>query len=552
MHSARVRIPTIAASAVILMIASGISEQLRAAPSPEDRPIPCSGHAVVIPWPAAENPARAENCEATGLGDAARLRRKFIASLSASEAIAAMNEGLFTSEEYVNILVERIQGNPDLNAFVHLRPDDARHAARQADRIRNAGQATGPLHGLPIIVKDSIHVAGMPATAGTPALGDFRPDGNAPVIQSVLDAGAIILGKTNLHELSLGFTSNNAFTGTTLNPYDFDRIPGGSSGGNGAALAANFAPLALGEDTSGSVRVPAALTGTMGFRPTTGRYSRQGVAPLTASLDTLGPMARSVNDLARLDGAITNGPIHLDSVDPSGLRIGVIGGHFTAIMDPDVAGGFERVLQELEAAGVELVDVQLPSAGQASIGAALGLITFEFPVEMAAYLAEHNPSIGVDELVSRVASPSVAASLAGLQGTVDESGYRAIVEQAIPAIRQSYLARMDNMNLDAMIYPTTPVQAAPIGAATEGVQVEEERMSTFEAYARNAHFMPLVGAPVVTLPIHGAGSRPPLGGLDIAGRPGSDRGTLAIARAIARIMPRRRPPNTIRPVPFTP
>ncbi|NBD95211.1 MAG: indole acetimide hydrolase, partial [Gammaproteobacteria bacterium] len=101
-----------------------------------------------------------------------------------------------------------------------------------------------------MIVKDSVHVAGMPSTAGTPALGDFQPHDNAPVIQSLLDAGAIVLGKTNLHELSLGFTTNNAFTGATLNPHDFGRIPGGSSGGNGAALAANFAPLALGEDTT--------------------------------------------------------------------------------------------------------------------------------------------------------------------------------------------------------------------------------------------------------------------------------------------------------------
>jgi mandelamide amidase len=462
-----------------------------------------------------------------------------------------MNEDLFTSEEYVGILVDRIQGNPDINAFVHLQPDAARRAARQADRVRDAGEATGPLHGLPIIVKDSVHVAGVPSTAGTPALGDFQPDDNAPVIQSLLDAGAIVLGKTNLHELSLGFTTNNAFTGATLNPYDFGRIPGGSSGGNGAALAANFAPLALGEDTSGSVRVPAALTGTMGFRPTTGRYSRQGVAPLSTSLDTLGPMARSVEDLARLDGAIANGPIHLDPVKLSELKVGVIGGHFTAILDSAVASGFDRVLQELEAAGVELVEVELPSAGQASIGAALGLITFEFPLEMGAYLAEHAPSISVDELVARVASPSVAASLEGLQGLVDEAGYRAIVEEVVPAIRQSYMARMDGLGLDAMVYPTTPVQAAPIGAATAGVRVGESSMSTFDAYARNAHFMPLVGAPVVTLPIHGNHTRLPLGGVDVAGRPGSDRKILSIARAIARIMPRRRPPQSIRPIPFT-
>jgi mandelamide amidase len=154
------------------------------------------------------------------------------------------------------------------------------------------------LHGLPILVKDSINTADLRTTVGTPALADFQPASNAAVVQTLLDAGAILLGKTNLHELQAGYTTNNPFTGATLNPYDFTRVPGGSSGGNGAALAARFAPIALGADTAGSVRVPSALNGVAGFRPTSGRYSQAGIAPLSTALDTIGPMARNVDDLA--------------------------------------------------------------------------------------------------------------------------------------------------------------------------------------------------------------------------------------------------------------
>src|SRR4029453_3861677 len=189
-----------------------------------------------------------------------RPAREFAANLTASEALAAMDSGLLTSVDYVDALIKRILAHPEINAFIHLDTEGARAAAVEADVLRGQGLA-GPLQGLPILLKDSINTADMPTTAGTPALEGFIPESSALVAQILTDAGAIVLGKTNLHELSAGYTTNNAFTGPTRNPYDTDRIPGGSSGGNGAALAARFAPLAIGEDTAGSTRIPAALTG---------------------------------------------------------------------------------------------------------------------------------------------------------------------------------------------------------------------------------------------------------------------------------------------------
>src|SRR4029434_5472373 len=194
----------------------------------------------------------------------------------------------------------------------------------------------------------------MPTTAGTPALEGFIPASSAPVVQILTEAGAIVLGKTNLHELSAGYTTNNAFTGPTRNPYDTERVPGGSSGGNSAALAGRSAPLALGDDTTGSTRIPAALTGTTGFRPSTGRYSSAGVVPLASTLDTLGPMARNVRDLALVDAVITGDPIELETVSLQGLRIGVPWPHFHDLLDPVVEQAFLRALARLEHAGETL------------------------------------------------------------------------------------------------------------------------------------------------------------------------------------------------------
>ncbi len=174
-------------------------------------------------------------------------------------------------------------------------------AARDCDRRRLAGAKSGPLFGLPIPIKDSVNTHDYPTTAGTPALRGFRPAQDAPVVKALRDAGALVLGKTNLHELSFGWTSDNHAFGAVHNPYAPTRIPGGSSGGTAAAVAAHMAPLGVAEDTQGSIRVPAALCGICGFRPTTGRYSTRGCVPISPLFDQIGPHARTVSDLALFD-----------------------------------------------------------------------------------------------------------------------------------------------------------------------------------------------------------------------------------------------------------
>src|ERR1700726_191748 len=229
-----------------------------------------------------------------------------LCNLSAVEAVARMSQGALTAERYAEALLARCRAAKALNAFITLEPDRVLEDARSRDRERVAGVKPGPLFGLPIPVKDSVNTRNYPTTGGTPALRHFRPKEDAPVVAALRGAGAIVLGKTNLHELSFGWTSNNLAFGAVHNPYDVQRIPGGSSGGTAVAVATRMAPLGIAEDTEGSIRVPAAMCGIAGFRPTTGRYESTGVVPISPLFDQVGPHARTVSDLALFD-SVANG-----------------------------------------------------------------------------------------------------------------------------------------------------------------------------------------------------------------------------------------------------
>ena len=246
-----------------------------------------------------------------------------LTELSASEAAARIRAGTLKSEDLVRALIDVIERKRDLNAFITFDRDRAIASAHKADTLAARKSFAGPLHGVPIVVKDNIHVAGLPNSAGTPALRDFVPTRNAPVAEKLIRAGAIVLGKTNMHELAFGVTSNNAAFGPARNAYDPSRIAGGSSGGTANAIAARMAAAGLGSDTGGSVRIPAALNGIAGLRPTLGRYSQEGITPIAHTRDTAGPMAREVVDLVLLDTIITGARDRVAALPLKGLRLGV-------------------------------------------------------------------------------------------------------------------------------------------------------------------------------------------------------------------------------------
>ena len=228
-----------------------------------------------------------------------------LTNLSVTTASAAMRSGDLLAERYAAALLARCDRLSHLTAFVAMNREAVMVAAREADLRRASGKPLGPLHGIPLAIKDNINTAGLPTAVGTRALRNSRPGLYAPIIARLADAGAFVLGKTNMHELAMGYTSKNGEFGATRNPYDVSRIPGGSSGGTGAAVAARMAPAGLGSDTGGSVRIPASLCGICGLRPSSGRYPSSGIAPLSSTLDTAGPMARSIEDVALLDATIT-------------------------------------------------------------------------------------------------------------------------------------------------------------------------------------------------------------------------------------------------------
>src|SRR3954469_11906593 len=236
---------------------------------------------------------------------------------SAAGIVAAIRSKKITATAVTKAAIERAEQLKDLNAFIFLNKDGALAAAAEIDEGRS-GPFAGPLAGLPIVIEDNINTSDMPTSGGTPALYNAQPGSNAPSFQALFRAGAVIIGKTNLHELAFGITSTNLspFAGPVKNPYDRTRIPGGSSGGTAAAIAAGIVTCGLGTDTGGSTRIPAALTGTVGLRPSVGNGAAQRryrdpnmVIPISHTRDTVGPMGRTVADVALLDSVITFSPM---------------------------------------------------------------------------------------------------------------------------------------------------------------------------------------------------------------------------------------------------
>ena len=233
--------------------------------------------------------------------------------LSISEAADLLQSGKLSPVDLVNSHLERIEATDErLNSFITLLAEESLGAARDAERSIGSGDYLGPLHGIPIGLKDLYYTKGIRTTIGSKILRDFVPDTDAAVTESFKKAGAIIIGKLQMHEFALGPTSINPHDGPAHNPWDIERVTGGSSGGSGSSVAAGQVMGALGSDTGGSVRIPAALCGIVGLKPTFGRVSRYGVYPLSWSLDTVGPMTRTVRDNALVLNTIAG----YDSRDP--------------------------------------------------------------------------------------------------------------------------------------------------------------------------------------------------------------------------------------------
>jgi amidase len=422
----------------------------------------------------------------------------------------AMRAGKVTSRDLVELYRARIAAydreGPRLNAMVALNPT-ALEQADALDRERASGRVRGPLHGIPIAVKDNYETVEMPTAAGSLALGSFQPTTDAFQVARLREAGAVIIGKTNMHELASGITTISSNGGQTRNPYDLTRNPGGSSGGTGAAIAANFAAAGMGSDTCGSIRIPSANNNLVGLRGTRGLASGRGIVPLSHTQDIGGPLARTLTDLAILldamvgadpqDSVTARGNGHIpksyrDALQPGGLkgaRIGVLKSLFgTATEDNEAGDVVRKALDGMKARGAELVEISVPGLDELLRDS--GVINHEFKFDLMEYLAAR-PGAAVqslDEILKGgLYDDSMERSLTTRNNveTRDSDDYRrALIKR--DALRNAVVSTMDEHRVVALAYPTLRRKPALIGEAQPGTNCSLSANSGLPAISTNA------------------------------------------------------------------
>ena len=461
-----------------------------------------------------------------------------LVDLSATDAVMHMTRGDFTVESYAQALIEQCRRASSLNAFISFDADRVMDEARRKDRARRAGDLLGPLFGLPIPVKDSVNTQDYPTTGGTPALRNFRPRHDAPLVAQLKSAGAIVLGKTNLHELSYGWTSNNLAFGPVRNPYDRQRIPGGSSGGTAAAISARLAPLGVAEDTEGSIRVPAAFCGVMGLRPTTGRYPTLGCVPVTPVFDQLGPQARTVADLALFDSVIAGVPQPLVARPLKGVRLGVVRDYFFTDLDPEVEFLTQRALSRLTDAGASIVEGSLPDLARLIDLTTAIISNHEVIGELTRYLKTYHTGIDLEQLVSS-SSTDIRDYfrdwiMPGGKHVPSHQEYVAARDRYLPAVRHLYREHFASQRIDALVFPTTRIPAPRIGDETD-FNIGGRAVSFDVAVGQNIAPGSTAGVPGLVIPVGLTRAGLPVS-LEFDAPAGGDRALLALGLSIERVV----------------
>lgn len=469
--------------------------------------------------------------------------------LTLTQAAAALAAGKITSHALTSAALAHARANADLNAFVTLDEEGALKAAVAFD-AQGAGAGSRPLDGVPIVIKDNIEVAGLPCSAGTPALKDYVPKADAPVVAKLRAAGAVIIGKTSMHELAFGISGyNTAFkTGAEFgvrNAYNRALIAGGSSSGTGAAIGARIVAGGLGTDTGGSVRVPGALNGCASLRPTVGRYPQAGIAPISHTRDTAGPMAATMADVALLDRVIAGG----DAVQPADLskvRLGLVKSMLTNL-DGDTQAAFHAALARLKAQGATVVDIEMPELAQLNGQVGFPVALYEAYDDMVAYLKHTGTGVTIEAMVAQIASLDVKGTYEGLvlprklpapDGSFVDAKplYDEAINVARPALQALYQQTFANNRLDAIAFPTTPRVAIASNP-------ESSSLENFGLFIQNTDPGSNAGIPGIQVPIAlGATSKLPIG-LELDGPAGSDQRLLAIGIALDGVFGRLPPPR---------
>jgi amidase len=475
---------------------------------------------------------------------------------SIADLQAAQTAGKVTSRGLVDSYLARIQAydqaGPRLNTIVLLNPR-AREEAEALDRERAEKGPRGPLHGIPVLIKDNYDTHDMPTSGGALALATLQPAADAFQVKKLRDAGAVILGKTTLHELASGITNISSFTGQTRNPYDLYRTPGGSSGGTGAAIGASFAAAGMGSDTCGSIRIPAANQNLVGLRGTHGLSSRTGVMPLSSTQDIAGPLARTVTDLAIMldatvgpdpadpiskDGAAHIPKTYRDALTADGLkgaRIGVLRSLWgTAPEDEEVAVILRRALESMKTQGAEVVDIAVP--GLDDLLRESSVIADEFKFDLMAYLARipNAPVKSLADVIERGLHHDALDANFRLRNSPEKKEtehYRqAMVKRR--AARAAVLATLEEQRIDVLAYPTLRRKPASIGDAQIGT---------------NCQLSATTGLPAISIPAGFTVDGLPIG-LELLGGAWTEATLLKYAFAWEQSAKPRRPPFSTPPL----
>jgi len=469
-------------------------------------------------------------------------------------------DGELSAEEATRAFLDRIAALDErLRAFLAVDEEGALATARELDSALARGEQPGPLHGIPVAVKDNICTRGLPTTCASKMLADYRPPYDATVVERLRAAGAIVIGKTNLDEFAMGSSTENSAFALTRNPWDADRVPGGSSGGSAVAVAAGEAPLALGSDTGGSIRQPAAFCGVVGLKPTYGRVSRYGLVAYASSLDQIGPLARDVADAALLLGVIAGHdprdstcapesvPDYLASLDAeiAGRRIGIPREFFIEGLHGEVEAAVRRACRVLADQGAELVEISLPHSridaddGRLSsyaVAAYYIIATAEASSNLARYDGVHYghrtpEKVDMIEMYSRTRQEGFGAEVKRrvILGTYALSaGY--YDAYYLKAARVRTLVRADFeeafRKVDAIAAPVAPTPAFRIGEKTG----DPLQMYMADVFTISAN---LAGIPGIAIPCGFTSDGLPIG-LQLMGRPFDELGLLQLARAHER------------------
>ncbi len=471
-----------------------------------------------------------------GLTAAAMARRVAERALSAEEVVRAHLDRAFAVE-------------PAIDAFLAIDAEQALAQARQLDRALAGGAKAPPLAGVPIAVKDILHVDGFPTSCGSRLLAGYRPPFEATVVTRLEAAGAIVVGKTNLDEFAMGSSTEHSAFKPTRNPWDRERVPGGSSGGSAAAVAARMVPLALGTDTGGSIRQPAALCGVLGLKPTWGRASRYGLVAFASSLDQVGPLARNVEDLA-IASSVLCGHDAQDATSAAepvpdfaaalargakGLRVGVPRRFLAQGVEPETLARFDESLRALETAGATISDVELPHLEHA------------IPTYYLVATAEASSNLARYDGVRYGARAPAAPDLRRLYGETRDQGFGDEVKRRIllgtfalsSGYYDAYYLRAQKVRTlirrdfeegfatcDAIATPTTPAPAFRFGEKTK---------DPLQMYLADIFTVPanLAGLPALSLPC-GLASGLPVG-LQLVGRPFDEETLLRFGAALEQV-----------------